>query len=136
MTNNKVIKNASWIIGCKIIQSILNLVVSMLTARFLGPDNFGVINYAASLVAFAVPIMQLGLSGVLVREIVTEPDKEGSTVGTALSMSFISAFLSIIGVTAFAFFVNAGEKETITVCILYSLMLLAQALEILFKRYK
>jgi len=129
MTNNKVIKNAAWIIGCRIIQAILNLVVSMLTARFLGPDNFGVINYAASLVAFALPIMQLGLSGILVREIVTAPEKEGQTVGTALIMSFVSAIFSIIGVFTFAFFVNAGEEETITVCVLYSLLLLSQAIE-------
>jgi len=129
MTNNKVIKNASWIIGCRIVQAILNLIVSMLTARFLGPDNFGIINYAASLVAFAVPIMQLGLSGVLVREIVTSPEEEGKTVGTALVLSFLSSVLSVLGVTAFAFFVNAGETVTITVCFLYSLLLLFQALE-------
>ena len=56
MKTNKVIKNASWIIGCQIVKSIMNLIISMLTARYLGPSNYGIINYAASLTAFALPM--------------------------------------------------------------------------------
>ena len=129
MIKNKVVKNASWIIGCKIFQAILSIIVSMLTARYLGPSTFGVINYASSLVAFVTPLMQLGLTGVLVRELVTHPDKEGETLGTSVFMSLISAVLSIGGVVAFAAIANAGERVTIIVCALYSLLLLSQALE-------
>lgn len=60
MNKNRVVKNASWIIGIQIVKSLLGLVISMLTARFLGPSNFGLINYAASIVAFVTPIMYLG----------------------------------------------------------------------------
>lgn len=131
MIKSKVFKNASWIIGCKIVQSVLGLVVSMLTARFLGPSGFGVINYAASVVAFAVPLMQLGVNAILVQEIVTNPKREGEAVGSAVTMCFISSLLCIVGVVAFASIVNVGEKETIIVCGLYSLMLIAQALEMI-----
>mgnify|MGYP003311724305 CR=1 FL=1 len=68
MIKNKVLKNASWLITCKIVQSVLGLIISMLTARYLGPANFGVINYAASIVAFATPLMQLGLNSILADE--------------------------------------------------------------------
>ena len=54
LLKNRVFKNASWIIGCKVAQMIINLVVGMLTARYLGPSNYGVINYAASIVACSV----------------------------------------------------------------------------------
>ena len=131
MIKNKVVKNASWIIGCKIAQSVLSLVISMLTARFLGPENFGIINYAMSLAAFAVPVMQLGLTSILVREIVAYPEKEGETLGTSMVMTTVSGFLSVIGVTSFALVANAGERDTIIVCALYSLVLVAQALEIM-----
>ena len=67
MNKNRVVKNASWIIGIQIVKSLLGLVISMLTARFLGPSNFGLINYAASIVAFVTPIMYLGLNGVFVQ---------------------------------------------------------------------
>ena len=51
---------------------------SMLSARYLGPSNFGLINYAVSVVAFAVPIMQLGLPNILVQEMVEANDSEGT----------------------------------------------------------
>jgi hypothetical protein len=52
----------------------------MMTARYLGPSNFGVINYAASIVAFVLPVMQLGINSVLVQELVKNPEEEGKTV--------------------------------------------------------
>lgn len=128
--NNKVLKNAGWIIGCKIIQSLINFVIGLLTARYLGPSNYGVLSYAMSVVAFAVPIMQLGLKQTLVREFVKAPEREGQILGTALVMNIISSVFCMIGTVAFVMIADAGEKETILVCALYSLTLLFQATEL------
>lgn len=127
---NKVLKNASWIIGCKIAQSLIGLVIGMLTARYLGPSNFGLINYAASMVAFVTPIMQLGLSNVMVQEIVNNPDQDGEILGTSILMSSLSAVFCIIGLVVTIFFLNAGEKDTLIVCTLYSTILFFQAIEL------
>ena len=129
-SNEKVVKNAAWIIGVRIVQSILALVISMLTARYLGPSNYGLISYASSVVAFVVPIMQLGLPNILVQEIVNNPKREGEVLGTSIVLSVISSFVCMFGVATFANVVNVGETTTIIVCILYSLLLLAQAIEI------
>ena len=131
MTTNKSIKNAEWLIGCRIIQSVLSFVVSSLTARYLGPTNFGTINYAISLAAFFSPLVSLGLNSTLVQEIVTKPDQEGETVGTALGLSISSAICCIIGLISFVSISSAGETETILVCSLYSITLLAQGIEII-----
>lgn len=130
VSNEKVVKNAAWIIGVRIVQSILALVISMLTARYLGPSNYGLISYASSVVAFVVPIMQLGLPSILVQEIVNKPKQEGEILGTSIVLSVISSFACMLGVVAFANVVNVGETTTIIVCALYSLLLLAQAIEI------
>lgn len=66
LKKSKVASNAVWIIIGKVAQSILSLIVGMMTARYMGPSNYGLISYAASIVAFVVPIMNLGLSNVLV----------------------------------------------------------------------
>lgn len=129
MINNKLLNNAKWIIVCKAIQSLIQLAVGMLSARYLGPSNYGLINYAAAIVAFVTPIMQLGLPGVLVREYVEQPQNEGAILGTALTMNMVSATVCIIGVTAFASVANAGEPTTILVCALYSTSLFFQAIE-------
>ena len=129
MLKNKTVNNAAWIIGGRIAQAVLNLLITMLTARFLGPSNFGVINYAMSIVAFAVPLMQLGITSVLVQEFIQNKDKEGEVLGTTLGSCLCSGLLSMVGVIAFVSIANHGEKETILVCALYSLTLLAQSLE-------
>jgi len=131
MLKNKIFKNASWIIIFKIVQSIFSLIVTMITARYLGPSNFGLINYAASVVAFVSPIVQLGLGNVQVQEFINFPEDEGKIVGTTLVLSFCSAIACFVGVISFARIANAGEFETIVVCALYSIRLLFQGAELL-----
>lgn len=129
MEKNKVVQNAKWIVLCKIIQSLLQMVIGMLSARYLGPSNYGLISYASSVVAFAVPFMQLGMAETMVREYVMKPEQDGQMLGTGLVMNLASAVACIIGVICFASVANAGEPTTIIVCALYSLSLIFQALE-------
>lgn len=102
----------------------------MITARYLGPNNYGLLNYAISVVAFVIPVMKLGLTSIIVQEFISEPNKEGETLGTALVLSFFSAMACIAGSILFVSVANAGEKETIIVCALYSSVLLFQVFEL------
>lgn len=131
MNYGKVFHNAKWIVICKILQSLLQLAVGMLSARFLGPSNYGLIKYAASVVAFAMPLMKLGLDATLVHELVEHPEKEGEIIGTSLLMNFASGLACMGGVFAFSRIMNAGETETIIVCVLYSISLVFAALEMI-----
>ncbi len=124
-------KNAAWIISCKIVQSLLGLIVGMLSARYLGPSNYGLINYASSIVAFVLPIVQLGLRSTLVSEIIDNPESEGEIVGTSLFFNFLSSLACIVGICSFAYIANPEEPVTIIVCVLYSISLVAQALEMI-----
>ncbi len=133
---NKVVKNASWIIVCRIAQAILSLVVTMLTARVLEPEGYGLINYAVSLVAFVAPIAQLGLNSVLVQAFINSPKKEGEILGTAFVMSVCSGALCIVGVSAFVAVANPGETTTLVVCVLYSISLIFQCLELIQYYYQ
>ena len=110
---NSAVKNAGWIIGCKIVQSLINLAIGLLTARYLGPSNYGVINYVASIVAFALPLMQLGFNQTLVKEFVKNPQRDGEILGTSLVINIISSFFCVLGLAAFVGIANAGEKEII-----------------------
>lgn len=131
MLKNRVVNNASWIIVCKAMQAVLTLVVTVLTARLLEPDGYGIINYAASVTAFFVPVMQLGLNSTLVRELISKPEREGEIMWTAVAMSFASSLLSIAGIFAFTSIANRGEWETVAVCVVYGTMLVFQCFELL-----
>ncbi len=131
MKTKQVFNNAKWIIVCKIAQSVLQFLVGIISARYLGPSNYGLINYAASVVAFAMPIVKLGFDSTLVKELIDKPEKEGEILGTSLTLNFIASLISMLGVFVFVSVANAGEKVAIFVCVLYSLMLLFFVLEMM-----
>lgn len=129
MKTKHVFNNAKWIIACKIAQSALQFLVGIISARYLGPSNYGLINYAASVVSFVIPVVKLGFDATLVKELIDKPEKEGEILGTSFTMNFICSIISVFAVFLFASITNAGETVTIIVCTLYSLMLLFTVLE-------
>lgn len=131
MNYTKVFNNAKWIVICKIVQSLLQLAVGMLSARYLGPSNYGLIKYAASVAAFVLPFMKLGLDATLVHELVENPNKEGEIIGTSLFMNTASSLACICAVTAFSSVTNADEPTTVLVCVLYSISLIFAAFEMI-----
>lgn len=131
LKNNKIAKNAAWIISCRIVQALLSFVIGILCARYLGPSNYGVINYAASITAFMIPVIQLGLRSTLVHELIAAPEREGEIIGTTICMSAAASLLGILGVAAFTSIANRNQPETIIVCTLYSISLLFQAVEMI-----
>ena len=125
------VKNATWIIACKVAQSILQFIIGMISARYLGASNYGVINYAASVVAFVLPFMKLGFDAILVHELVESPEKEGEIMGTSLTLNIFSSLVCMLGVFGFISLANAGQTEKIIVCILYSISVFCAALEMM-----
>ena len=117
---NKVFKNASWLTFGKIFQMVISLVVGIFTARYLGPSNYGLINYAAAYVAFFTAFCTLGINSVIVKEFVDNPGKEGEIIGSALGLRTISSVLSCVTIIAISFILDAGEPITILIVALYS----------------
>ena len=121
---NKIVANAGWLIAGKVVQMLLSLVVGVLTARYLGPSNYGVINYAATFSAFFLAFCTLGINSVIVKEFIDNPKEEGKTIGTTLFLRGISSVLSFLTIIVIVFLINGNEKITLIVCILYNISLI------------
>lgn len=132
MSDSKiVVKNASWIIAAKLVRALFAFIISFLSARYLGPSNFGLINYAASIVGFAESILSLGLTNIIVQEFVQRPEQEGEILGTSITLNFFSAIACIAGIAVFTVSMNVGQNLTILVCMLYSISLFFEVLDLL-----
>lgn len=131
MLQKRVFTSAKWIIGCRIAQAVLQLVLGMLSARFLGPSNYGLLGYAGSVATFVLPFVLMGMQSILVREFISNPEKEGQILGTSLAMSMVSSLGCMVAVTGFAMAANRGQWETILVCALYSTSLFFQSFELI-----
>lgn len=130
LLQNAIVKNASWLICGRIAQMVISLVVGILTARYLGPANYGLINYAAAYASFFMAFCTLGINSVLVKEFVDHPDEEGTIIGSSLLLQAVSSFLSLGVIIGIVCFVDAGETTTIAVTALYGLSLLVRIFEI------
>lgn len=102
--NNKILvkalKNTNWLVGEKILVMALNLGVIVILARELGPHQFGELNYLLALVALFSPFTRLGLSGLVTREVINNPDQEDKVIATALGFRLL-ATLSVFTICLF-----------------------------------
>ena len=126
---NATVKNAGWLIFGKVAQMIISMFVGLLTARYLGPSNFGLINYATAYTAFFMAICTLGINSVLVKEFIDHPEEEGSIIGSTLVLKAISSFFSAGIIVCIVSLIEADEITTIIVTALCSLSLLFNIFE-------
>lgn len=129
LKKNRVAKNAGWIIAGKVVNMLLSFFVGLLTARYLGPNNYGLINYANAYTTFFFSLCTLGINSIIVKEFTDHQDAIGEIIGSTLVLRGISSLLSfgiIIGISSFA---DAQEPLTITVVALCSLGLVFQVFD-------
>lgn len=126
-----IIKNSIWIMAERIFQMIISLIVSSLTARYLGPQNYGIINYGASIIALFLSIAKLGLENVIIKEYVDNRNKNGEIIGTAIVLRVLASFISILLIFILIVILKPNEKLIIIVTMLQSLSLIFQSYEII-----
>ena len=121
LLTNKTVQNAGWLLSGRIIHIILSFVIGLLTARFLGPSNYGLINYVAAYTTFFTAFCTLGINSVIVKHFIDHPTEEGETIGTAMTLRLISSVLSLGAILCVVRVVDGYEPVTLTVAALYCL---------------
>lgn len=138
LKKSKNVRNSGWIIGQQVFQMLLQLVVGVLTARYLGPSNYGSLNYTASFVVFFTSVATLGMDGVVIKKIIEYPEKEAEYLGSCMGLRLISSFLSIISVSIIVYILNPSEPIKLLLVFLQSFQLSFKAIQVLdawFQRY-
>lgn len=116
MTKHKLLKNISWLFFDKVIRIIGGLFVGIWVARYLGPNDFGVLNYALAYTALFTLFTKLGLDQIIVREVVKKEKITHCLLGTAFGLKFIGAILAMMSVYISLFFV---ETDLITKIVIF-----------------
>ena len=68
----------------------MGLVVGVWIARYLGPDQFGVLNYAVALAMMFGNVAGLGLDSIVIRDLVRDVDGRRATLGTAFVLKALA----------------------------------------------
>ena len=117
---NKEVGNAGWLIGGKVFQMLISLVVGVITARYLGPSNYGLIGYGTAYVTFFSAFCTLGLNSVIIKDFVDHKDEQGEAIGSAIVMRLVSSVLSSLMIIGFVSIIDRNEPTTIAVVALCS----------------
>ncbi len=89
------LKNAFWLTGGTAVSRIVRAFMIIYAARILGTEGYGVFSYALSLAAFFTIFSDIGLSGLLTRELVQKPAEVGRYIATTLRIKFAFIVLGI-----------------------------------------
>ena len=99
----KVLANVFWAMLGKIVNMLGALFVGILVARYLGPTQYGLMNYVISYVALFTVIASFGLSNIEVRELAKYPEKRDELLGTCFcirlffsSVAYVLLALSLV----------------------------------------
>lgn len=88
--------NTGWLFVPKILRIAFALFVTAWLARYLGPVQFGILNYAIAFVVLVGPILRLGLEAVVVQEIVRAPKSRDEILGTTFFLRLLGGAASMV----------------------------------------
>jgi PST family polysaccharide transporter len=72
----------------------VGLLVTAWIARYLGPDQYGLWNYAIAFTALFSAFSTLGLDSIVVRELVKYPEKTNELLGTAFVLRLLGGLIA------------------------------------------
>jgi PST family polysaccharide transporter len=105
----KVLGNTGWLISDKIIRMAIGLFVAAWVARYLGPDQYGLLNFSLALVALVGVLANLGLQELIIRIIVKEPEKRDDLLGTAFVIKAVGGVLVFFISILIAFLIRPDD---------------------------
>ena len=79
----------------QILRMVAGLLVGIWVARYLGPAQFGIFSYAIAFTALFGSISKLGLDGIVVRDLVREPNQRDLYLGTAFWLKLIGSVVML-----------------------------------------
>ncbi|PMB11948.1 O-unit flippase [Fischerella thermalis CCMEE 5282] len=108
----KIIGNTGWLLADRVLRMGTGLLVGVWVARYLGPKNFGIFNYAIAFTAIFNTVANLGLDNIVIRNIVRQPNSKDEILGTAFFLK-VFAQVAIIFVSI-AIIIILRPTETLT----------------------
>ncbi len=94
----KALTNIAWAISGKIVSLTGVLVVGIIVARYLGQEQYGIMNYVISFVAIFQVFADFGLDFIQIREESKNPAMKDKIIGTTFALKLIFASITFIAI--------------------------------------
>ncbi|MCW7471374.1 flippase [Leptospira kanakyensis] len=91
-----IIVNSLWLIIDKLLKLSVGLIVSVWIVRYLGPEWFGKFNFLNALIVLFGVLISFGSEGILVRMLVSEPEKRDEVLLSSFWIHFVFGILAFL----------------------------------------
>ena len=122
-----IFKNMSWLLISQIIASACGFIWTILMARYLGVNNYGIFGFATSLTGILAITIDFGISNHIVRHIATDYDSAPKYLGNALPLKSIFSVGTII-LTLIILILMKADKLVITVTLLFTIEMIFKSI--------
>ena len=116
----KYLNNTLWLLFEKLLRIAAALLIGAWVARYLGPSQFGLLSFAQSLAALFASVASLGITNVLVRDLVQShgPAHRQTLLSTALLLSTLGACLSRLALAVYLYCWGYGATTNTLVLVI------------------
>nr|WP_292893704.1 flippase [Methanobrevibacter sp.] len=121
----------SWLLVSQIIASVCGFIWTILMARYLGVERYGIFGFATSFTAILVIIVDLGISTHIVRHIATDYDSAPKYLGNAIPLKVLFSIACTI-ITLIALIIMNVNELVIKVTLLFTLEMIIKSYVNLF----
>jgi PST family polysaccharide transporter len=125
----KIIGNTGWLMVDRVVRMGMGLVVGVWVARYLGPVQFGSLNFALAFVTLSGIVTTLGLEGLVVRELLHNRQDTHEILGTTLALRSGGGLLAVGLSIATLRLIQPHDKQALLLVSILSLTLVFQALD-------
>lgn len=116
-TKGLIVQNLFWAIMGKFVNLLSGLLVGIIVARYLGPEQYGLMNYVLSYVFLFQTFAIFGLDSIEIREEARHQANFETIIGTAFGIKIITGVIFMILSIATSFVMEADSYTTILVAI-------------------
>lgn len=85
-----------WLVADKGITLLSGLLVGAYVARYLGPENLGLLAFGLAVYAMLLPIVSLGFDQIIIRDYLIKTDQRSETFWTAFSVRLLAGILCFL----------------------------------------
>lgn len=105
----RILSNTGWLFFDKILRMGVGLLVGVWFARYLGPGQFGLFNYAVAIIALFTAVATLGLNSIVVRDLVKYPEETNVLLGTTFLVQLIGGGIACIAAILTVWFLRSDN---------------------------
>ena len=112
--------NMSWLMASQIITSVCAFIWTILTARYLGVSDYGILGTATSFSVIIIVVADLGVTTYITRSISVDYDVEAEYLGNALSLKLILSVI-YLALVIFISYLLGWNNFTILITFLFAI---------------